>query len=99
MSFDFVEGSDFRFTPTNITLAKDLEALVIDIVVDNVTERMESFTVVLGGVLIVNGSSKEVVELQEQEYTRIVLNPDTARVTILDDGIPGWYDFQNIHIV
>ena len=89
--FDCVEGTDFNFPPTNITLAKDLVARVIDIVVDNVTETMEWFTLVLGGVLLVNGSSKEVVELQEQEYTRIVLNPDTARVTILeDDDITGW---------
>ena len=89
--FTCVEETDFSFPPTNVTLAKELQARVIDIVVDNVTERMEWFTVALIGVILVNGSSKEVVELQVQEHTRIVLNPDTAIVTILEDndGIQG----------
>lgn len=98
--FDCVEGMDFHFPPTNVTLASKLQARVIDIVVDNATETMEWFTVVLDGVLLVNGSSKEVVELQEQEYTRIVLNPDTASITILEDDVTtGQQDSPKIIVV
>ena len=68
--------------------ANRLQDLTIQILSDNFTEIYESFTVVLSSVFLAETAGGAAIELSDQERARLIVNPATATVIILDnDGM------------
>ena len=67
---------------TNIERNHDL---TVQIVSDAFTEFNETFSAILSSAFLANAAGGPAITLSDQESARLVLNPDTANVTILDD--------------
>ena len=59
--------------------------LTVQILSDNFTEMYETFTAVLSSVFLADTADGAAIELTGQERARLIVNPDTATVIILDD--------------
>ena len=59
--------------------------LTVEIIPDIFTELNETFTAVLMSVFLSRTTGGVVLKLTDQERARLVTNPDTATVNILDD--------------
>ena len=58
---------------------------MVQILPDNFTEFNETFTAVLSSVFLARTVGGVAIELTDQESARLVRDPDTATVNILDD--------------
>ena len=67
---------------TNIERNRDL---TVQIASDVFTEFSETFSVLLSSAFLANTAGGPAIDLSDQESARLVLNPDSADVTILDD--------------
>ena len=67
------------------TNADRMQDLTIGIVSDSFTELNETFSVELSSVFLATEAGGPAIVLSNQESARLVLDPDTADVTILDD--------------
>ena len=70
------------FSFTNSDRNRDLS---IDIVSDTFTEYNETFSAMLDSVFLATQANGPQLVLSIQESARLILDPDTASVTILDD--------------
>ena len=68
------------------TNADRMQDLTIGIVSDSFTELNETFSAELSSVFLATEASGPAIVLSNQESARLILNPDTADVTILDDN-------------
>ena len=59
--------------------------VTVQITSDNFTEFNENFTAVLTSVFLSRTTGGVAIELTDQERPRLVRDPDTATVNILDD--------------
>ena len=78
--YDSVVDQSISFTSSN----RDRD-LTVQITPDNFTELSENFTAVLTSVFLSRTAGGVAIELTDQERVRLILNPDTATVNILDD--------------
>ena len=62
-----------------------MQDLTILIVTDNFTELDETFSAELLSVFLATEAGGPAIDLSDQERARLILDPDTADVTILDD--------------
>ena len=62
-----------------------MQDLTIQITSDNFTELNEIFFAELSSVFLANEAGGPAINLSDQESARLILDPDTANVTILDD--------------
>ena len=67
------------------TNADRMQDLTIGIVSDSFTELNETFSVELSSVFLATEADGPAIDLSPQESARLILDPDTADVTILDD--------------
>ena len=67
---------------TNIERNRDL---TVQILQDEFTEFSETFSALLSSPFLANIAGGPAIHLSDQESARLVLNPDTADVTNLDD--------------
>ena len=67
------------------TNADRMQDLTIGIVSDSFTELNETFSVELSSVFLATEAGGPAIVLSDQESARLILDPDTADVTILDD--------------
>ena len=67
---------------TNIERNRDL---TVQIASDVFTEFSESFSALLSSAFLANTAGGPAIDLSDQENARLVLHPDSAVVTILDD--------------
>ena len=70
------------FSFTNSDRNQDLS---INIVSDGFTEYNETFSATLDSVFLATQASGQPLLLSDQERDRLIRDPDTASVTILDD--------------
>ena len=59
--------------------------LSIDIVSDSFIEYSETFSAVLDSVFLATQANGQPLDLSDQERARLILNPNTASVIIVDD--------------
>ena len=83
-------GSEADYTSVvdqsiSFTSANKNRDLTVQITPDNFTELNEIFTAVLTSVFLSRTAGGTVIELTDQEKARLVRDPDTATVNILDD--------------
>ena len=71
--------------PFSFTAANRLQDFTVHIVSDDFTELNESFSAVLTSVFLARTAGGAAIDLSDQERARLILNPDTASVTIRDD--------------
>lgn len=69
--------------------------LTVQILPDNLTEFSENFTAVLSSVFLARTAGGVAIELTDQERDRLIINPDTATVDILDDD-GKWYHLYSL---
>ena len=62
-----------------------MQDLTVQILADDFTEFNETFTAVLSSVFLARTAGGAAIELTDQERGRLIINPDTATVNILDD--------------
>ena len=62
-----------------------MQDLTVQIQADDFTEFNETFTAVLSSVFLARTAGGAAIELTDQERGRLIINPDTATVNILDD--------------
>ena len=62
-----------------------MQDLTVQIQADDFTEFNETFTTVLSSVFLARTAGGAAIELTDQERGRLIINPDTATVNILDD--------------
>ena len=62
-----------------------MQDLTIQITSDGFTELNETFSVELSSVFLATEAGGPAIVLSDQESARLILDPDTADVTILDD--------------
>ena len=67
------------------TVGARVSTETISIVSDNSTEEREEFTVALESFNLIHLGNGSVVEVSEQEQSRLMLRPPRAVITILDD--------------
>ena len=67
---------------TNTDRNRDLS---IDIISDTFTEYNETFSATLDSVFLATQANGQPLLLSDQERDRLIRDPDTASVTILDD--------------
>ena len=79
---DYISVVDQSFS---FTAANRLQDLTVQIVSDDFTELNESFSAVLTSVFLARTAGGAAIDLSDQERARLILNPDTATVTIRDD--------------
>ena len=65
--------------------ANRIQNIPIHIVSDDITELNESFSAVLASVFLARTAGGVAIDLSNQEIARLIRNPDTASVNILDD--------------
>ena len=65
--------------------ANRIQNIPIQIVSDDITELNESFSAVLASVFLARTAGGVAIDLSNQETARLIRNPDTASVNILDD--------------
>ena len=68
------------FTSTN-----RIQDLPVGIINDNFTEANEAFSAVLSSVFLSRVAGGVAIDLSDQERARLVRDPDTAIVNILDN--------------
>ena len=71
--------------PISFTTADRIQDLTVQIVPDDFTELNESFSAVLTSVFLACTADGAAIDLSDQERARLIRNPDTATVNILDD--------------
>ena len=69
----------------SFTSANRMQDLTVQILSDAFTEFNETFTAVLSSVFLAESAGGAAIELTDQERARLIVNPDTATVDILDD--------------
>ena len=69
----------------SFTSANRNQDLTVQILSDDFTESNETFTAVLSSVFLADTAGGATIELSDQERARLIVNPDTATVRILDD--------------
>ena len=69
----------------SFTSADRIQDLTVQITPDDFTEFNETFTAVLRSVFLARTAGGVAIELTGQESARLVRDPDTATVNILDD--------------
>ena len=84
----FTGGADY--TPVvaqvvSFTNSNRNEVLIIPILSDTFTEYNETFSAMLDSVFLATQANGQPLDLSNQERARLILDPDTASVTILDD--------------
>ena len=62
-----------------------MQDLTIEIVSDSFTELNETFSAELLSVFLATEAGGSAIDLSDQERARLILDPDTADVIILDD--------------
>ena len=62
-----------------------MQDLTVQILSDDFAEFNETFMAVLSSVFLAHIAGGAAIELTDQERARLILNPDTATVNILDD--------------
>ena len=82
-----------------------MQDLTIQITSDGFTELNEFFSTELLSVFLATEAGGPAIVLSDQESARLILDPDTADVTILDDDgmqlhfINGLYNIQKSFLV
>ena len=61
------------------------QALTVQIDADSFTELNETFSAVLSSVFLADVAGGQSIDLTDQESSRLILNPNSAMVTIDDD--------------
>ena len=79
---DYVSVVDQSLSFTSANRNQDL---TVQITKDDFTEFNENFTAVLTSVFLSHTAGGVAIELTDQERARLILNPDTATINILDD--------------
>ena len=69
----------------SFTSANTMQDLTVQILSDDFTEFNETFTAVLSSVFLAVTAGGAAIELTDQERGRLIVNPDTATINILDD--------------
>ena len=69
----------------SFTSANTMQDLSVQILSDDFTEFNETYTAVLSSVLLAITAGGAAIELTDQERARLIVNPDTATINILDD--------------
>ena len=69
----------------SFTSANRIQDLTVGIVNDSFTELNEAFSAVLTSVFLARAAGGAAIDLSDQERARLIRDPDTANVTILDD--------------
>ena len=69
----------------SFTTADTVQNLSVQILPDDFTELNESFSTVLTSVFLARTAGGVSIDLSDQERARLIRNPDTANVDILDD--------------
>ena len=69
----------------SFTSANRMQDLTFQILSDDFTEFNETFIAVLSSVFLADTAGGAAIELTDQERARLIVNPDTATVDILDD--------------
>ena len=62
-----------------------MQTLTVQITSDSFTELNETFSAELSSVFLATEAGGPAIVLSDQERDRLILDPDTANVTILDD--------------
>ena len=75
-----VVEQSISFTSTNRN-----QDLTVGIVNDSFTELNETFSAVLTSVFLARVAGGAAIDLSDQERARLIRDPDTANVNILDD--------------
>ena len=70
----------FSFTNTERN-----QNLTVQVVSDSFKEFNETFSATLESVFLAHATNGQALVLSDQEAARLVLNPDSASITILDD--------------
>ena len=68
------------FTSTN-----RIQDLPVGIINDNFTEMNEAFSAILSSVFLASEAGGAAIDLSDQERARLIRDPDTAIVNILDN--------------
>ena len=69
----------------SFTSSNRMQDLTVQILSDDFTELNETFTAVLSSVFLAETAGGAAIELTDQERARLIVNPDTATINILDD--------------
>ena len=69
----------------SFTSANTIQDITVGIVNDPFTELNETFSAVLTSVFLARAAGGAAIDLSDQESARLIRDPDTADVNILDD--------------
>ena len=69
----------------SFTSANTIQDITVGIVNDPFTELNETFSAVLTSVFLARAAGGAAIDLSDQESARLIRDPDTANVNILDD--------------
>ena len=81
-------GGEADYVPIEVSISFTFTIEIrvrIEISRDNFTELREFFRALLRSVFLSHTAGGAAIELTDQESARLILNPDTATVNILDD--------------
>ena len=65
--------------------ANRIQDFTVQILSDDFTESNETFIAALSSVFLADTAGGAAIELTDQERARLIVNPDTATINILDD--------------
>ena len=76
----------------SVTNIDRIQSVFVTIVGDSFTEFNETFSAILSSVFLANTVGGQAIPLLAQELSRLVLAPNMADITILDDdGEISWH--------
>ena len=92
-------GAEADYNPVkdqsiSFTILNNNQSFNVQLRADGFIEMSETFFALLTSAFLAEVAGGDAIDISDQESARLILNPDTANVTILDDDGNQFYFFR-----